>query len=361
MELNISIGILAYNESSSIRTTLQSLFQQSLFSKLNPHEIIEIVVVPNGCTDETAAVSRATLDELVKHFPQPNVRWRVCEVEQPGKANAWNLYVHEFSDSAADYLFLMDADIQFLDSCTLHHMLNTLEATPNAWVCVDEPVKDVALKEKKNLMERLSASVSASGGATAICGQLYCGRAAVLRGIWMPPGLQVEDGFLRAMIVTDRFTSPEVVDRVVLAKSASHVFEAYADLNRLLRHERWLVVGSTINAFVFGYLWANCNKQQDAGLLIKRRNEEDPFWLHQFVQAAVSENGWWVIPRPFLFRRFQSLRYHSPLKAILRLPVAVISFLVDLLIFFQANRELHRGDGLGYWGKPQEGNSSNPT
>jgi len=176
----------------------------------------------------------------------------------------------------------MDADIQFLDPDTLRHMIDELEVTPEAWVSVDTPVKDVALKENKNLIERLSASVSASseGDAPVICGQLYCGRATVLRGIWMPVGLPVEDGFLRAMIVSDRFTSPEVFNRIVLPKSASHVFEAYTDLKRLLRHERRLVVSSTINAFIYGYLWANCNTQQDAGTLIERRNDTDPLWLH---------------------------------------------------------------------------------
>ncbi len=345
--------MLAHNESVSISTTLQSLFQQSLFNEPDPRKVIEIVVVPNGCTDETAAVSRVTLEELVKLSTHAGVRWQVCEVDQPGKSNAWNLYVHQFSHPAADYLFLMDADIQFLEPHTLRNMVDTLEATPDAWVCVDTPVKDVALKEKKSLNERLSASVSASsqGGEPVICGQLYCGRAAVLRGICMPVGLPVEDGFLRAMVLTDRFTSPEVFDRIVLCKSASHIFEAYTDVNHLLRHERRLVIGSTINAFIYNYLWANCNRQQDAGSLIKRRNDQDPIWLSQLIQAAMLEKGWWVIPQPFLFRRFKRLQRHRPLKLMLRLPLAVIAFLADLLVFFQANRELHRGVGIGYWGK----------
>lgn len=335
-----------------------NLFQQSLFSEPNACKAIEVVVAPNGCTDETAEVSRATLEELVSRCPHPSVRWRVCQIEQPGKSNAWNLYVHQFSDPAADYLFLMDADIEFLEPHTLRNMIGALETAPEGWVSVDTPVKDVALKKSKRPVERLSVSVSASssGGAPAICGQLYCGRAAVLRGIWMPTGLPVEDGFLRAMILTDRFTSPEVFERIVLARSASHVFEAYTDLNRLLRHERWLVASSTINAFLYSDLWANCNAQMDAGKLIERRNQQDPLWLRQLIEKALSEKGWWVIPRPFLFRRFQRLRHHPPLKAALRLPVAAIAFLADLLVFFQANLELRGGGGMGYWGKHQGSN-----
>lgn len=355
--MNISIGMLAYNESASISKTLQSLFQQSLFHEPDLDRSIEIVVVPNGCTDHTANVSRAALEELAKQTSRP-IRWRVEEVEQPGKSNAWNLYVHKFSDANADYLFLMDADIEFLERDTLRQMIEALETNASAWVSVDKPVKDVALKENKNLVERLSVSVSASSqeGALVICGQLYCGRAAVLRGIWMPAGLPVEDGFLRAMILTDRFTSPEVFERIVLAKAASHVFEAYTDLNRLLRHERWLVVSSTINAFIYNYLWTNCNPQQDAGKLIEHNNDTDPGWVRELIQKAISEKGWWVIPRPFLFRRFERLRHHPPLKAIVRFPVAIAAFLADMVVFFQANQMLHKGEGLGYWGKSQRSN-----
>lgn len=354
MKLNISIGILAYNESASISATLQSLFQQSLFNEPDPDMNIEIVIVPNGCTDDTAAVASNTLSELVNRSANPNVRWQLCEVEQPGKPNAWNLYVHQFCDPTADYLFLMDADIQFLDPNTLRSMINTLESTPNAWVAVDKPVKNVALKEKKNLMEWLSVAVSGlsgSGGAAWICGQFYCGRAAVLRGIYLPSGLSADDSFIYTMVVTDRLTSPAVFDRVVLAKSACHVFEAYTNPNRLLRHEQWLVVSNIINSFIYDYLRANCNQQEDVASLIKYRNDQDPLWVSQLIETVVSKKGWWLMPPELLFRRFKSLR-HKPLqKAIFLVPLAVIAFFVDLLVLLRANHELYMGSGLGYKGK----------
>ncbi|MBD0346438.1 MAG: glycosyltransferase family 2 protein [Coleofasciculus sp. Co-bin14] len=359
MDLNISIGILAHNESVSISTTLQSLFQQSLFKESDPPKSIEIIVVPNGCTDNTAEVSRTALTELVKQCAQPNVRDQVCEVDQPGKSNAWNLYVHKFSDPAADYLFLMDADIQFLDPNTLRNMIDCLEAAPDLWISVDKPVKDVSLKEKKNLIERLSVQVSKESlgddNAPPICGQLYCSRAAKLRQIWMPPGLPVEDGFLLAMVTTDLFRSKEDCEWVKRAPSASHIFEAYINIPSLLRHEKRLLVGSTLNAYLFGYLWANCNEQQDAGSLIKHNNEQNPRWLHELIQQAIQENGWWLIPQAFVFRRFEKLKYYHPLKAVLRFPFALLGFLVDLLLCFQANQQIHKGKALGYWGASQRG------
>ncbi|MGQ4648012.1 glycosyltransferase [Lyngbya aestuarii] len=354
LQLKISIGILAYNESSSIGSALRSLLQQSLFQKPDPNIVIEIVVVPNGCTDDTAAFASLTLKELVTESANSNVRWQVCEVEQPGKPNAWNLYVHQFSDTTADYLFLMDADIKFLDPDTLRSMIDTLESTPDAWISVDKPVKDVALKEKKNLIEKLSVSVSGlsgSGGAAWICGQLYCGRASVLRRIYLPSGLSADDSFLYTMVVTDCLTSPDVFERVVLAKSASHIFEAYTNLNHLLRHEQWLVVSNIINSFVYDYLRAGCNETQDVTLLIKEKNDQDPLWVSQIIQTMVSKKGWWLIPPELLFRRFKNLRHKPPQKVLFLIPLAVTAFFVDLLILLKANRQLHLGSGLGYGGK----------
>jgi len=361
MDLKISIGILAYNESISISTTLESLLQQSLFNDSQYCKFIELVIVPNGCTDQTAEISRNTLATLVKQRVQPPaIRWQVCEVAQPGKSNAWNLYVHEFSDPAADYLFLMDADIQLLEPDTLRNMIDCLETATERWISVDNPVKDVSIKKNKSLMEKLSVQMSKESlrddDDPYICGQLYCGRAAKLRQVWMPPGLPVEDGFLRAMVCTDLFRSKEGIRAVKRAPNASHSFEAYISIPSLLRHEKRLVVGSTINACLFGYLWANCNEQQDAGSLIKRNNEQNPLWLHELIQQLRQENGWWLIPSSYLFRRFENLQRFPGLKAVRRFPLALIAFLVDLLVFFQANREIHKGNGLGYWGVSQQAN-----
>lgn len=354
--MNVSIGILAYNESDSIGTTLESLFQQSLFTKPDSSSAIEILVVPNGCTDETAEISRVTLDKLVNQSAHPNVSWQVCEVEQPGKSNAWNRYVHDFSNPAADYLFLMDADIQFLETHTLRNMIHALETTPEAWVSTDVPVKDVALKDKKNLIERLSVSVSPNVQSlerwAAICGQLYCARAAMLRKIWMPVGLPSQDGFIRMMVITACFTSPKNFQRVVLAKSASHKFEAYINLQSLLAHEKGQVMGHQINNWIYSYLRDNCNPDQDAGSLIKQLNEENPLWLHQLIQKAIAEKGWWLLPRKYVFRRLKRLQGQPLQKFISKFPVTITASMADLVVAVQVNQELHKTGGLGYyWGE----------
>ncbi|HYW21782.1 MAG TPA: glycosyltransferase [Nodularia sp. (in: cyanobacteria)] len=348
--MKVSIGMLAYNEFEEIATTLHSLFQQSIFQDANPNIEIEIVVVPNGCTDDTATIARTMLQEWEKSVSNLSISWQICEVEEAGKANAWNLYVHEFSHPDANYLFLMDADIQFLEPQTLYSMIQTLEKTPDAWVSVDKLVKDVALKPKKNLMEKLSVAVSgvSAGKSTWICGQLYCSRSEILRKIWMPTGILVEDGFLWTMIVTDGLISPEVLNRVVLADSAAHVFEAYTQIHSLLSHELRQVVGNTINYFVYTNLEEANNCPLDAGSLIKLRNEQDPRWLDKLITASVKKSGWWAIPKWLVLRRLQSLRNRPLRKAIWLFPVLIIAFFLDLVLCLQANYQLHRWESSSY-------------
>ena len=347
--MRVSIGLLAYNESQNIRSTLTSLFQQSLFSNLSDYEALEIIVVPNGCTDNTAQIARESLSELTALFRPPQLRWQVCELQQPGKCNAWNHYVHYFSDVEADNLILIDADIEFLNPDTLQNLLRGLEENSDAWVTKDVPIKDIALKSRKNLFERLSAKVT-DYPESAICGQLYCARARVVRQIWMPLGLSVEDGFLAATIKTDLFTTTEDKRRVRLVPNASHVFEAYVSLPKLLDHEKRIVLGTIVNAYLFAYLWANCSPSQDAGVVTRTNYEQNPYWVKQIVDQAFTNRGWWLIPNWMMFRRLASLRKLPLPKMFLKLPVALTAFCVDQLVFLRVNQQLHKQErGLGYW------------
>ncbi|MEM7593171.1 MAG: glycosyltransferase, partial [Cyanobacteria bacterium P01_A01_bin.83] len=217
--MKLSIGILAHNESDCIPILLQTLLQQSLISNIDSQHTIEIIVVSNGSTDNTAAVTRATLNKLASEDNSSSIQWRVVEVEEAGKSNAWNLFVHQFSSLDTDFFFLMDADIELHDRHTLAKMLDVLIQNPEYWIALDQPIKDVEIKPNTNLLEKLSVAVSKSSnkGQLFICGQLYCARASALKNIWMPPGLPVEDGFLTQMIISENFTikNPTFDKRIV--------------------------------------------------------------------------------------------------------------------------------------------------
>lgn len=355
--MKISIGILAYNESAKIAKTLESLSKQSIFRGDSQNLKIEVIVVPNGCTDNTSLVAYNALQSF---FPahSENIFWEIREQYEAGKSNAWNKYVHAFSDHEAKYLFLMDSDIEILDHNTLKSMISILEKDPEAWISVDKPIKNIVFKEKKTFLDRLSIFVSGLSGGNPkpegpawICGQLYCARADKLREIYLPRNLSAQDSFLYTTIVTDGLRSDVNPNRVVLADRATHEFEAYTRLNQLFRHEKCLIMANAINEIVFDFLKSNNQDFVHIGSQIEQLNKTNDNWLLQCTQEAVSHKEYWLIPRFILIRRFTSLLHKPLFQAILLFPISCLAFGVDLVLSIQANRDLRRNFQVGYWGK----------
>lgn len=355
--MNVSIGILAHNEATSIESTLASLAKQSLFQQHNLNFAIEIKVVPNGCTDDTAAIARNALSRHFSNFSVA-VSCDVCEIERAGKSRAWNTYVHAASDRKAEYLILMDADITFISEDTLVSMIAALEKFPEALVSVDRPIKDITFKADKTLADHFSLLISSlSGSKTSeeqpawLCGQLYCARAVDLRQVWLPNQLSVEDGFLYTMITTNGLQNPAMPGRIILAKSASHTFEAYTDITRLLRHEKWLILSNSVNDMIFHYLTVNRADAEHAGQQIKRLDQEDEAWMGKCIDSTTKTKGQWLIPKFILLRRFLALKNKPLAVAISLFPLSVLAFSVDVAIAVQANHELLRKNEIEYWGK----------
>ena len=356
--MKISIGILAHNEVISIHKTLKSLFQQSLFK--NRNHTIEIICVPNGCSDTTADRCREVLTQLVEDINQDaapdyllNITWKVCELAQPGKPNALNHYVHQFSDRQADYLILMDADIWFAQEKTLESLVNLLEQKPDVWVAVDKPIKDVIFKTNKSLIEHLSTFVSelsGSNNAVWLCGQLYCARAEILRDIYMPTELSADDSFLYQMVTTDGLKTKSQPDRIARAPQASHVFETYTNPQQLIKHERWLIIANITNSLIFEHVRKMVTdnalvppqEPHSASTLFRTWDQQNPQWVTQLLQERLVAQSGWISPPAFLSRRFTNLRYKSLWKALLLLPLATIALGVDLMTLYTANQELSK-------------------
>src|SRR3954468_15771515 len=124
--MRLSLGIFAHNEEQNIGATLESLFRQSVLKPASAKlriTFVEIICLPNGCTDRTAEIAA----ESGRLLP-PFVIYRVVDIPQSGKSRTWNLFVHELSDPAADFLILLDADIIFESDDVLEQLLLRLEA-----------------------------------------------------------------------------------------------------------------------------------------------------------------------------------------------------------------------------------------
>jgi hypothetical protein len=277
----------------------------------------------------------------------------VQDLAEGGKSNAWNRYIHEFSAGAAELIVMLDADIEFANLDTIANTIEALRADATAVVAVDLPLKSAARKPRKTLLERISLAVSAESlsGPPGVSGQFFCARSSALRQIWMPKGLSVEDGFLRAMLVTDCFRSPADERRVIRAPNASHYYEALTSPADIFRHELRIVVGTAMNCYLMWdfLLYATDPQGAGAGTLIRNRTMQDPRWYPTLMTNSIQNHGWWVLPRGTLFRRLAGLRGKSGRALFRAVPVAAIGLLLDLPVFWAANQKLKSGDAVGYW------------
>ena len=352
----ISIGILAWNEEEIIATTLDSLLRQSVFHETDsdlPEIEWEIIVVPNGCSDTTAAISRRILEKLVEQVVGPKITFAVHELEEPGKSNAWNHYIHEFSNKHADLILMIDADIEFGEAETISNTIKSLLQNPEAVVAVDLPLKHAVKKTRKTLLEWISTTASsvANSSSPAISGQFFCARTSALRQIWMPKGLAVEDGFLHIMIATDCFRSDVDGRKIIRAENATHYYETLTNIKAIFRHEVRIVIGTAVNCyFTWDFLlFATDTSGPGAGVLIKNKVKEDPSWYPAFVNNSIRNHGFWVLPRGMLFRRFSNFKHYHGLGLVKWSLVATVGFLLDLPVFITANSRLKKGCAVGYW------------
>jgi hypothetical protein len=78
-------------------------------------------------------------------------------------------------------------------------------------------------------------------------------------------------------------------------------------------------------------------------------NKENHLWLNDFVRNSLVKERWWLIPISLVFRRYRSLQNHSLRKALLRIPIATLAFIVDISIFIRANSTLRSKVISNYW------------
>lgn len=353
----ISIGILAWNEEREIERALGSLLSQSAFQGADGDSRgwqLEVVIVPNGCTDNTASVSRRFLTERVGQISPRAVSWRVCELFESGKSNAWNRFVHEFSSREAELIALMDADIEFGEPNTLARTVSALLSDPRALAAVDLPLKDAVKKSRLSPLERvslLSSGSAAAGRRPEICGQFFVAKASALRRIWMPKGLPVEDGFLGGMLRTNCFLDHPDDCRIIRAPGATHYFQTLTGVGSIFRHELRLVMGTALNCYLMWdfLLFATDPRGDGAGELIHRQLDRDPTWFERLVANSIRNHGWWTLPRGMLLRRFSTVPPGSLTERSKWLLLALLGFLFDIPVFLVANRRIKRLHSIGYW------------
>jgi hypothetical protein len=342
MALTVTIAIIARNEQANIGATIASLAAQDLFTAVHPAP--ELVVLANGCTDRTVAVAEAAIaEQLSGRLAQA----RVVDTPIGGKSRAWNMVVHEVASPAAEVFLFLDADIELAGPDICRAMIEQLLAQPTAVACTGHPVKQIARKRRKSAVDRLSLNVSEiNRHDRAISGQLYCARGEVLRDIWLPEPTPGEDGFLNAMVQTWGFSRPTDCDRVTQMERVTHYYEP-APLGRVFAHEQRMVIGTTVNMWLFEHLM-ELRAGEPLGPLIGARNASEPGWVGQLVSARAG-NRRWVVPRKLLFWRMPAIGPRPGLRDLPRLAVGLVATAFSLVVAVAANVRLKQGSAAGYW------------
>lgn len=342
--MRIAIGIFAHNEEAQIESTLESLSRQDLLKGGTPGLSIQICVLANGCVDATVARSRKACERLFAQ--REEVRASIAVISSPGKSNAWNEYVHRFSVPIVDYLVFMDGDIQFLGLETLTQLVQCLETTPEANVAVDTILKDIVFSSDRTPFDVISLKTSelSRAGDPKIAGSLYVLRAEVARRIWLPVGLLVEDGFLKALILTEGFTEAENTRKIARAEGAAHTFVAEKKIGAVYRHEKRLTTGTAQNIILFRFLRkAAQEKPAHVGEVIRRLNETDPDWVCRLTKSEVAKRGWRVLPFQMVLLPFRQLGFFSGGVFARYLVVCMLRSVFNALALCGAYIDLRRG------------------
>lgn len=347
--MKIVIGMLAWNEENSIAATIASLARQTLLRRADGGAFaVEIVVVPNGCTDATPRVAREALDRLREEFSAV-----VCRVEalaEGGKSNAWNEFVHRLAPRDADYYILMDADIEILTPETLERMWEALERDPHAFIATDRPVKHLARKARLSPLEKLLMGAGAMTQAAPgqLTGQLYCARGSVLRRVWMPRGIIVEDGFLKQIICTDGYSGPVDNTRIVRAEGASHLFECYTKLRDIWNHQIRQAIGHTLYTYLTKHIRTQMPERPVYEALLEKCRR-DPEWFLREIREEIARRGWWVMDTPSVTMRWRRIRFAKGLSKLKFFAVAAVATPYDLAVFLVSNSRLKAGKVKGVW------------
>jgi glycosyltransferase involved in cell wall biosynthesis len=336
--IKIDIGIFAHNEASGISEMLSQLVTQDVF--LTAELDVRIVVLANGCTDATATIARS--------LACPGIE--IVELKLGGKSRTWNSFVHHLSRPDADALVFCDADISFPEVNCLRRLCEALISNPQLWAVNSQPVKDIVYRPNNlSFVDKIIAS--ASGGLddwkTAICGSLYTMPSERARRFHLPIGLPVEDGFLRAMILTDVLVNPEDFTRITGVEGLFHIYESERTIKALIRHQERIVIGSAINTACFSSLRAMPKTERALELF---RIAEQERWLDQTIKSQLPKWPSGYIPFHFWLKRI--MRFSQNPNNLLqpkKILITLLGFGFDTIVFIRAQVRMLLGTGSGFW------------
>ena len=187
----LCVAIFAYNEQESIIPSIESVLAAA--ENAVAPECVQVIVLVNGCTDETAA--------RVSQFGQRDQRVLLKEIEIGDKANAWNTYVHEVANIDRDDRLhaFMDGDV----TCTpgvVAAMMDAIRLAPHVNAVATLPAPGVGRNRQLNV-ELYEQDGAIFGNLYGLTNQFM--RRVRERGIRIPRGAVGEDAVVTEMVAFD--------------------------------------------------------------------------------------------------------------------------------------------------------------
>jgi hypothetical protein len=328
---------------------LRGLVKQTIFA--DPTLKKTVMVVPNGCRDDTAGEARRVSSEIMAGADVPAAtEFVVHDIERGGKAGAWNEVVHGMLPEDADAWigFDADTDIQQLDG--LEQLMKALSNDERLLATASVPVKDLEQQKKLTFAERLIKSNARvlDGGGSNLSGSLYVMKRENLRDLYLPRGLVGNDGFLSAMTKTDGFRRAPVEEAVRRIPSVTHIYESERTVAQVFKHQRRLTLGSAINSHLFRFM-ERMPPEESRVATMSRLDRENPNWIAEMI-GEHQKKGMPLVPKHFLVKRWNRLRTGSLTEKIKLLPKVALGFVVDAYAYYGARAMMKKpGRGVGTW------------
>lgn len=332
---------------------MRSLFEQSLLRAAPGRGIeAEVVVLANGCTDNTVEIATEELQRQLA--ARQRINGHVEELKEANRPQTWNTFIHHVSDPASKYIIMMDGDIYFNNKDSLSLLIKELEENSNAYAAATKAVKDVSLRRKASLFDKVCLMMTdmmekAAAPRAHLTGGCYCGRADFWRRIILPDGMRGDDAFLSRMCTTNLLTTKPDYNRIALIPEATFVFEAYSSVRVLFRQHCRRVIGRYIEALIYKDLGAEIVANgKDGGEILRKRSDSDPMWLRRLLETEVG-NSRFPIPARQITLRLTQLPYQGFPRALTRLPFALLGACWDALVLLKATGMLKKNYGETAW------------
>lgn len=342
--LTVHIGIFAHNEERTIAATLRDFLGQDIFN--NPAFTVELFVLANGCSDQTAHIAETVISEGSHQSAC------VIQYEQPGKSRTWNAFMADRRTNGPAFIFFADADIRLPDPALLGRMIGLALEHPDAHIIASRAIKDMTIdpaRVKGPIQKLISAGTRhASDRRIGISGSLYLARTKALEKIYLPVGLPVEDGFLGAMIFTDLLTRDQNQDRIIGRATCWHQYEAVTGIVELSHHQIRLVIGSAINTMLFRYISEKAKDVAASSQLLKQISEDERY-IKSLISTQLPIWPYGYIPFRLIYKRIIHYKFSEIFERPYNILMAPIILSYDFLIYIIATYMIIRGKGPGFW------------